>query len=134
VADSEDFGLKTWVSLLRSQLASFAATIADFGTLLLLVEWVGIWYVAATALGALCGAILNFTINRFWSFEATQHKWEKQAWKYALVSTGSLLLNTLGVWALTESTSLRYSTSKIIVALTVGFVYNFPLFRWWVFR
>ncbi len=125
---------RVWTSFLRSQIASIAATAVDFGLLILLVERFSVWYVLATSLGALAGAVVNFTINRFWSFQATRRQWEKQAWRYALVSTGSLILNTLGVWGLTEATAWAYSTSKIIVALTVGFAYNFPLFRWWVFR
>ena len=122
------------VSFSRSQISAFIATIVDVSTLLVCVEVLRFWYVPSTAMGAALGAVTNFALNRYWSFEAADGRWETQAWKYALVSTGSLLLNTAGVYAVTEGFHFDYRVSKIIVALAVGFFYNFPLHRNIVFR
>jgi len=117
----------------KAQLASIAATCVDFGLLVLLVELGGLWYVAATALGAAAGAVTNFSINRYWSFEASASRWEGQALRYALVSGGSLLLNTAGVFALTEGLGTPYQASKVVSALLVGWLFNYPLHRGFVF-
>src|SRR3954453_12485073 len=83
----------------RSQISSAVATGVDFGLLFLLVEYFHVWYVLATALGALAGAITNFVVNRHWSFEAADAAWHPQAFRYVIVSAGSLALNTWGVYA-----------------------------------
>jgi putative flippase GtrA len=121
-------------SFSRSQVASAVATAADFGLLFSLTEFLHVWYVPATALGALAGAATNFLMNRHWSFSATHDVWHRQAVRYAIVSGGSLLLNTFGVWGVTEFFHIHYSISVIAVSLLVGFAYNYPLQRGWVFR
>ena len=124
-------------SFLRAQLSSGIATIADFGTLALLTEWGGVWYVASTAVGAIAGAITNFLINRYWVFEgASEVKGRgvvRQSWRYTLVSVGSWGLNVAGVWWITESWGVYYIWSKAGVAILVGIAYNYPLHRWFVF-
>lgn len=118
----------------RAQAASMVATGVDFGSLVLLVEWGGVWYVAATAAGACFGAVVNFLMNRHWSFRAASARVHGQAIRYAAVSAGSLLLNSGGVWAFTESAGISYVYSKILTALLVAVCFNFPLHRYFVFR
>src|SRR5271156_2479783 len=90
------------VSFSRSQVAASLATFVDFGLVFGLVEIFHVWYVVATATGAFAGAVTNFLLNRHWSFRATNRGWEGQAFKYALVSGGSLALNTGGVYLSTD--------------------------------
>ncbi len=123
-----------WRSFGRAQIASFAATAVDFGTLFFATEILGIYYVISTGIGAFLGAITNFLLNRFWSFEATHVSWGPQAFRYALVSGGSLGLNMLGVYAFTDGLGLKYGLSKVITSLLVGLLFNFPLHRRYVFK
>ena len=121
-------------SFSRSQVSAAIATLADFVLLLALVELFHIWYVAATALGAGFGAAVNFLLNRYWSFQAHHRHWRAQALKYALVSGGSLTLNTLGVYAATDGLHLHYAVSVFAVSMAVAVAYNFPLHRYYVFH
>lgn len=123
-----------WHSFGRAQVASFAATAVDFGTLFFATEVLHVWYVASTGLGALLGALTNFVLNRFWSFEATHVQWGPQAMRYALVSGGSLGLNMFGVYAFTEFFGVKYGISKILTSVLVGVLFNFPLHRRYVFK
>jgi putative flippase GtrA len=122
------------VSLGRSQIASLTATIVDFCTLIFLVEIGRIWYVAATATGALLGAIVNFVLARHWTFEADHESIRWQAIRYAAVSAASLVLNSLGVYFLTDYMGMHYAISKAATAFLVGVLFNFPLHRRFVFR
>ncbi len=122
------------VSLKRSQIASLTATAVDFGSLIFLVEFGRVWYVAATATGAFAGAVVNFTLGRHWSFMAEHQNIRGQAIRYAAVSGGSLLLNSLGVYLLTEYLKIHYIISRAIAAALVGLLFNFPLHRRFVFR
>ena len=118
----------------KANITAFAATIADVGTLTFCVEILGIYYVWATALGAIAGAITNFWLNRIWAFDHDGMAAHKQGFRYALVAGGSLLLNTGLVFFFTEVGHLRYLSSKAVAALAVGWLWNYPLHRYFVFR
>jgi putative flippase GtrA len=123
-----------WRSFQRSQIAAFVATAVDFGGLFFFTEVLRVWYVVSTGLGAFLGAVTNFALNRYWSFEATHVSWGPQAIRYALVSAGSLGLNMLGVYAFTDGFGWKYGLSKMATAGLVGLFFNFPLHRRFVFR
>lgn len=123
-----------FASLTRSQVAAAVASAVDFVVLLVSVEFLAIWYVAGTAIGAFVGAATNFFLGRHWSFRASSGAMRAQALRYALVSLGSLLLNTLGVFVLTDWGDFPYPVSKITVSVLVGLLFNFPLHRVFVFR
>lgn len=121
-------------SFSRSQVSSFLATLADYGTLFLATELFHVWYVSATALGAFLGAVINFLINRHWSFNAASGRIGLQAQRYFLVSAGSLLLNTGGVFLMTDYGHLHYAASVGVVSLLVGLLFNYPLHKKYVYR
>jgi putative flippase GtrA len=121
------------ISLRRSQIASLTATVVDFSALIFLVEIVHVWYVAATATGAFLGALVNFVLGRQWSFEAHEQSVRGQLIRYAAVSAVSLVLNSLGVYLLTEYCGTHYTISKAVTAVLVGVLFNFPLHRRFVF-
>ena len=124
---------RTSITFARSQVAALAASVVDFGGLFLFTEIFHFWYVLSAAIGACLGAFTNFMLGRHWSFEVGHEPVQGQAFRYALVSAGSLALNVSGVWAVTELCHLPYGVSKLISAFLVGLVYNYPLHRFFVF-
>lgn len=121
------------VSLGRSQVAALSATVIDFATMICLIEFAGVWYVAATATGAFVGAVVNFFLGRHWSFTAGHQPIHGQFVRYAVVSVMSLALNTLGVYLLTDYVNFHYAVSRAITAVSVALLFNFPLHRRFVF-
>ena len=119
---------------LRSQGSAALATAVDFGVFLFLYKVIGIYYVWATAIGATCGAVCNFVINRYWAFKVSNGKMSKQAIRYIIVALGSLLLNTYGLYLFTEFSGLDPFYGKIVVSLLVGWCFNYVLHRYWVFK
>lgn len=99
-----------------------------------LVELLGMWYVYANVIGASLGAVTNFLIGRYWAFQSSADSITGQAGRYAMVSLGSLLLNTLGLYLLTEYSPLNYIWAKIIVALLIAVTYNYLMQKKFVFR
>lgn len=120
-------------SFSRANLTALAATSVDFGTLVALVELGGVFYVTATACGAIGGGITNFLLNKYWAFEHRHGSTAAQSVRYTLVSGASLVLNTSLVFCLTEFGGLMYLKSKVITALAVGWFWNYPLHRYFVF-
>jgi putative flippase GtrA len=122
------------LSWLRSQAVALTATGVDFLVTIFLTELAGIWYVASNATGAFCGAVVSFMLCRNWAFNRRDRRWHFQAFRYACASGMSLLLNTGGVWFLTEAFCISYVVSKIIIATLIGVTFNFLMFRYFVFR
>lgn len=84
--------------------------------------------------GAACGGISNFLVGRRWVFRATGYRTAPQAGRYAVVSLGSLLLNTAGVQVLTSRVLVQYVAARVAVSLAVSVLWNFPMQRSFVFR
>ena len=116
----------------RSQVTALLATAVDFGLLLILVEIVGLYYVGAVALAAAAGAVANYVANRMWAFESIGAV-PAEVGRYVAVSTASLGWNVLLVWAITEQLGIVYLYSKVIVAILVGVLWNYPMHKYWVF-
>jgi putative flippase GtrA len=118
----------------KAQLAAVLATLLDFLSMVFLKEVLGIWYVTATAIGAFIGASTNFLLGRYGVFTDGNNSMRQQAFRYALVAAGSLLLNTGGVFLITEFLRIPYIYSRVIVATLVAFTYNFYLQKNFVFK
>jgi putative flippase GtrA len=121
------------ITFLKANVASLAASLSDFMMTLLLVQWCQVNVVMAAATGTVTGGIVNFFIGRHWVFSPGDEKIVKQLWKYALVWTGNLFLNTGGVYVFACQFGLHYTISKVVVSLMVAFLYNYPLQKNFVF-
>jgi len=133
---------------LRAQCSSQMASVIDFVVTVLVVQCFALYYVYASFLGSLCGGVFNCIVNYKWTFRANHCKVKYVALKYTSVWIGSILLNTYGTYAFTESLrsipwvkntlSLYFSdffiVPKIIVSLLVGFFWNYQLQRIYVYR
>lgn len=122
------------ITFLKAQGSSIIATLTDFLVTISLVTVFGMWYAEANAVGVISGGLVNFFINRDWVFNGPQRKLRSQLSRYFLVWCGNLLLNTTGVYMITQYTEWNYVTSKIIVAILVGWFYNYTLQKRYVFK
>ncbi len=115
-------------------MAAFLGTAVDYAIFFILKDVFDIWYVYANIVGATFGAITNFLLGRYWAFDSKTDKITHQAFRYALVSAGSLLLNTAGLYLLTEYTALNSTISKVIAGILVAVTYNYLMQKYFVFR
>jgi putative flippase GtrA len=92
-------------------------------------------YLAAAAAGAGAGALTDFTLKRHWAFDrASMAPVHREGARYLAVSGASLLLNLALSYALVDGLHLPAVPGVIAASLVVGFVWNYPLHRWFVFR
>jgi putative flippase GtrA len=119
---------------LKSQLSSLISTAVDFSITVMAVEIFHVDYVRATIIGACCGALTNFILGRNWVFQAQSGKPKSQFLLYLLVWAGSLGLNTLGMYILTDLIGAQYIASKLITAILVGVFYNYTFQKRVVFK
>lgn len=130
---------------LRAQLSAQFATLADFFLTYVCFEWLGIYYVLATSIGAITGGIINCVINYKWAFATKDCQFKWVFFKYILVWIGSFILNVGGVYLLVEfmqnnthlwekASGLYLIIAKVIVSIIVSVGWNYVLHRYFVFQ
>lgn len=119
-------------AFLRNMVSAGVATGVDFAAAMLLVFGAGMAAPAATAFGSAFGAIVNFGMNRVWTFKSTDSRLP-QLGRYAFVSASSAFLNAGGVAVLLLLPGMAYPTAWLLVHTAVSVAWNFPLHRAYVF-
>lgn len=125
---------QTILTFVKAQSSAGTATVIDFGLTFLLAKLWGVDDTLATFLGALTGGITNCIINYRWVFrQPGQKKWSV-AWRYLIVWSVSILLNTLGTRYTIRVFRLDLVFAKTIVSALVAFFWNYQMQRTFVFR
>lgn len=114
-------------------MGAVAATVVDYSVMIALVSGFGAAPALGTAVGAASGGVLNFVLGRRWIFRRTDAQAAPQARRYAMVSLGSLILNTCGVQVLAGVLQFPYVAARLAVSLAVSLMWNFPMQRSFVF-
>lgn len=123
---------KTFERLVPATVSAFVATAADFGLVMLLVSHAGVSAARATAVGCLLGGVINFSMNRWWTFGSTARP-SLQAARYTIVSVSSALLNSGGVALALTLPLVDYRVGWVVVRALVFLCWNFPLQRDYVY-
>jgi putative flippase GtrA len=119
---------------IKSTATSLFTTALDYATLVGLVELAHMNVALATFLGTVVGSLSNFTINKYWAFDARHQPIGPQLPKFVAVQAGSSFWNTVIVWVLYRPFGVPYPIGKLIAAAAVYLGWNFPLNRAWVFK
>lgn len=136
------------MQFLKSLLSAQFASIVDFVLTIVLSSFLGVYYVVATTLGAVCGGVVNCMVNYKWVFPCSDVKKRHVAMKYALVWLASIALNAGGTYLLTENLAQSaavkeamgswlphlYIISKVVVAVIVALCWNYQMYRYFVYR
>lgn len=122
----------------KAQVSAFSGGMLDYGVMILCTELLHIHYTISIAIGGVTGAVVNFCINRYWTFNASgpsiQPHVGKQLIRFIFVVAGSICLKSSGTYLFTTWTKLDYKFSRIIIDLMVSFGFNYTLQKYWVFR
>ncbi|WP_312696817.1 MULTISPECIES: GtrA family protein [Sphingobacterium] len=119
---------------LRAQLSAFIGGLSDFGIYTFCYTVLKFTAPFSNVVSGSLGAIVNFTINRYWSFGNTEKSIGSQLWKFIIVVVGSITLKSLGIHVLVDIWHLHFLLSKLIVEIIVSLGFNYTLQRFWVFK
>lgn len=119
---------------LKAQASAFIGGLVDYGIMILCTELLGIHYTVSIIISGLIGAVVNFSINRKWTYQAQNGAINIQLVKFTLVVLGSVLLKSGGTYLITNLINLDYKISRIITDLIVSLAFNYTLQTYWVFN
>lgn len=124
----------TLVQFLRYTFVGGAAFVLDFGTLFVLTEYGGVYYLTSAAIAFLLGLVANYALSIFWVFSrrTLERRWLEFG-VFALVGVVGLGFNELFIWFFTEHVHLYYMISKVIATALV-LIWNFLARKYLLFR
>ena len=117
---------------LRYSLAGGMATAVHYTTLLALVEWAGVAAATAAVIGALCGAVASYAINRSMTFTASTATHQQALPRFMLIAAAGAALNGGMVWLGVHWLGWHYLAAQALATvLVLGLTYR--LNRSWTF-
>jgi putative flippase GtrA len=122
----------------RAQFSAFVCGMCDYVIMILLTEFTPIHYTLAIAIACTMGAIMNFSVNKIWTFYSKNSSYKfsltQQLWRFLFVVVSSIGLKMLGTYLLTAYAHIDYKISRLITDIIVSILYNYMLQRYWVFK
>lgn len=122
---------------IKAQLSAFIGGLIDYGVMILCTELLHIHYTISIGIGGIVGAVVNFSVNRYWTFnanKASKGPVGSQLVKFIFVVAGSILLKSSGTFLFTNWVKIDYKISRIIVDIIVSLGFNYVLQTYWVFK
>jgi putative flippase GtrA len=122
----------------KAQLSAFIGGVVDYLIMIFFTEIFQLHYTISIVIGGVIGAIVNFSLNKTWSFYSKDIPFKnsilKQVMKFVLVVLNSILLKSSGTYFITTFLGFDYRISRIATDLFVSIVFNYTLQKYWVFR
>lgn len=123
-----------WLQLFRYGFVGGVAFVADYGSLYILTEWVGLYYLLSAAIAFLLGLTVNYLISISWVFNKNRHSSvAMELLIFTLIGVVGLLLNEGIMYVATDCLSLHYMFSKLASTVMV-FFWNFFARKFILFR
>ena len=122
----------------KAQVSAFIGGITDYAIMVFITEVFHVHYTISIAIGGIIGAVVNFSLNRYWTFPTKELRYKnsinKQLLRFVLVVINSILFKSSGTYLVTTFLKIDYKISRVIVDLFVSIAINYNLQKYWVFK
>ncbi|MBI1999565.1 MAG: GtrA family protein [Parcubacteria group bacterium] len=107
--------------VVRFCVAGAAGVIAYYAALYGLTEYLGVWYVISAVIGFVLNTGLNFTLQKFWTFQNKETQMVgRQLTLYAAMTVSFLIGNTLLLYLMVEYLHLWYIGAQVILTIVIS--------------
>lgn len=117
----------------RFCIAGAAGVIAYYTALYCLTEYLGVWYVASAVIGFILNTGLNFTLQKFWTFQNKNTKVvHRQILLYVAMTISFLIGNTLFLYLMVQYLHMWYIGAQMILTVVfsiLSFVISGRIFK-----
>ena len=105
----------------RFCIAGAAGVITYYLTLYCLTEYLGVWYVVSAVIGFILNTGLNFTLQKFWTFQNKEtHMVRRQIILYIVMTISFLVGNTLLLYLMVQYLHMWYIGAQMILTLVIS--------------
>ncbi len=109
------------------------AFVVDFSLLYVLTEFLKVWYLWSATISFSLAAVVNYLIQRYWTFNSTDRRIARQFFIFLSVQTVGLFINNIIMYVAVEYFSLWYLFAKILSTGAV-LIWNFGASKIFVFN
>lgn len=121
----------------KAQVSAFTGGLTDYLMMIFITECLKVHYTISIAIAGVIGALVNFTLNKYWAFHTSDIPYKNPFWqqflKFVPVVANSIILKASGTYFITSLFGLDYKISRISTDLFVSML-NFTLQKYWVFK
>ncbi len=118
----------------RYNLVALTATAVDFTLLIFFTEVLHFWYLVSSVIASTIGGCVAFVLERNWTFNKKGTRIPRQVFRYILTWCGSIGLNTFFLFVFVDYFHIQYIVSRVIVAVSVGMLFNYFTHKYFIFR
>lgn len=122
------------LTFIKAQISAFVGGLVDYLVMIVCTDFVGVHYTLSILISGSIGAIINFSINRKWTFQAEKGNLKYQVPKFIIMVIGSILLKSAGTYLITNWLNMNYKISRVITDIIVSLGFNYTLQNYWVFK
>lgn len=122
-----------WWKLTKFILTGGVALAIDVAIYYALTRYGGIYYLLARTFSLSVAILWNFSINRYWTFQATEGKVSRQALRFILVILSTSLLS-LGMMKVGVSILHFHDLSVLLVVSAITTLINFSAHSLWSYK
>lgn len=120
------FELEFIYRILKFGTVGLVCFVIDFGITYLFKEKFKFNKFTANAIGFLISVVLNFTLNRIWTFQSHNADIEMQFMKFISIASFALIINSVIIYLLNVKIRFNFYLSKLIAVFIVMF-YNYSM-------
>ncbi len=115
----------TIIQLFRYAFVGGIAFFADYGVMVFLTEFFGIYHIISASIGFIVGLTVNYLLSIIWVFDVStkKNKWAEFS-IFTLIGIIGLILNAGIIYLFSDIIGLDYKISKLISTALV-FLWNF---------
>ena len=118
---------------IRYCVSGTIATVVDFGLFLVFTRLAGVYYVTANVVSFLCAVVVNYAINRKWTFKSTSKRVMRQFFSFGLIALGGVVINTTFLYVFVSQLQIWDIAAKALATAIVLF-WNYFLNRHVTFK
>jgi len=130
--------LDKFLTFVKAQVTAFIGGVTDYFIMVFVTEVFHVHYTISIAIGGVIGAIVNFGLNKSWTFRTKGNPYKNSIYvqflKFAVIVINSIFLKSSGTYLLTTYMALDYKISRIFIDLFVSLAFNYTFQRFWVFK
>ncbi|MFA6459314.1 MAG: GtrA family protein [Candidatus Paceibacterota bacterium] len=117
----------------RFCIAGAAGVLAYYTALYCLTEYLGVWYVASAVVGFILNTGLNFTLQKFWTFQNKETGMvHRQIVLYVAMTISFLIGNTVFLYLMVQYLHMWYIGAQMILTVLISilsFIFSGRIFK-----
>lgn len=117
-------------SVIKFLVVGGCCTFIDYSIYMMIVDKIGALGGKGISMG--CSMIINYLLNKYWSFDAKKTKKEKEITRYILSQVANITVN-MSINFIVLSV-IGQKTIAFLCATGVAMIVNYLLQRFWVFK